>query len=136
MARLEIGGRPIRFNEVHALAQVLSIDLSGFGRVSISSLADKYPTLKIDPAVAERWALAMDRKTALETELAGLQAHLEWLEAAAEQTVVRLAEVRLTLATLDTFIQAARESMDLGREIPADFEASVEHLLGGRNGDR
>jgi transcriptional regulator with XRE-family HTH domain len=140
MARLEQGGRPIRLNEVYGLAQVLGIDLSGFGRAPApAGLADEndFEVDDINVEIAKKWALAMERRAALETEQAGLRAHLEWIRAAEEEAIQHLVDVRDTLATLNTYIHSAFQAAKKGGSpVPTDIQASIDRLLGVPDGDR
>jgi transcriptional regulator with XRE-family HTH domain len=90
MARLELGQRPIRLNEVHAIAQLLGIDMSGFGR---------------EPSVGERLnrgaRVANERLAAVQQEIRMVSDALARADTERMRLIETLQELNHTASVLD-----------------------------------
>lgn len=87
MSRLEQGERPIRLNEVQALANLLTIDMSGFGRAA-------NPEHGGDEFVARAIKKSEERLSAVRKELDAVQSQLEMLNAARQEAQLRYDRLR------------------------------------------
>lgn len=129
MARLEQGNRPIRLNEVHALAHLLGIDLSGFGRGTAR------PNDSGDP-VDRALKIAAERRDAVARELEVVGDHMAMLGAAVADAMQRRDQLRTKMAELDTVMARlanGQHQMEWARAV-------LEDLLGeereAAHGDR
>lgn len=114
MARLELGQRPIRLNEVHALATVLGISLAGFGRPS-SGHAE----------VAGRAAsLARERRAAVLEEMARIGNELEYIKSRVDELMPRYISLRAQDDELDKHMKNLAASKD-----PDQAQAILMQLL-------
>lgn len=84
MSRLEAGERPIRLNEVHALAQLLELDLTVFGRSPTRSVVEE-----LDETLQDIRA----QLSAFDQEIAVASAQAENARTALEEAETRLREL-------------------------------------------
>jgi transcriptional regulator with XRE-family HTH domain len=120
MARLELGQRPIRLNEVHAISNLLGIDLSGFGRPPADEeLADQALRVARDrqKAVQDEIAVTSNELAQVDLQRDQLQDKLDRLRRVARQFDFVMAE----LIRNQGDVEAARKVIDeiLLRELEA-----------------
>lgn len=101
MTRLEQGKRPIRLNEVTALARVLELGLERYGGGTV--------------------------RLAQQDELDQARGELNRLRAVAEETTERLERARHTAVLARAAEENARRELDVVRKQIARLEASIAH---------
>lgn len=129
MARLELGQRPIRLNEVHALAVLLGMDLSGFGG------APKQTT-GLDASVTRAMKLVEERGNALAREIEAVNQHLTMLDTARQEAHFRRDRLRAQLEEMTSLVKrlhAGKNEVEWAQAVLADLLNNNE---GGPDGDR
>lgn len=129
MARLEQGNRPIRFNEVFALSQLMDIYLPTFGGSPTRSQGEE-----ADHALYEANAALMDTTQ----QLAAVEAEVAVASEAAASAASALQQAQARLITLQTRhrdLSNLRSELTHSLSMVADARRRAE-MLGESDGDR
>lgn len=125
MARLEQGNRPIRLNEVAAIARVLEIDLFAFGTTPLKPRTE-------DQIMSRAIEAAEAQLAAGEAEINQISDRMAMLSQEASRLRKRMEEIRRNTQSLRTHMASVNENpQDLDR-----VRALLDYVIGDSDGDR